>query len=109
MPDTGYLIAATLISAGITWTLRATPFLVVGRLRAMPAVAYLSEHLPLGIMLILVMYSVRGLELSSIGDGTVTAASLCVTVALHLWRGNAALSILAGTAVQMSLLAAVHG
>ncbi|MGO2660474.1 branched-chain amino acid transporter permease [Mycetocola reblochoni] len=107
MTDPWYLVSAVAISAAITWTLRAAPFLVVGQLRRAALVRELSEQLPLGIMIILVMYSVGGLGISSLSEGAVTAASLCVTVALQLWRRNAALSILAGTAVQVTLLSSL--
>ncbi|MGV4980844.1 hypothetical protein ACVB8X_05940 [Streptomyces sp. NRAIS4] len=36
-------------------------------------------------------------------------AALAVTVGLHLWRRNAALSILAGTAVHVALASTVFG
>lgn len=107
MNDTSYLIAAVLIAAGITWALRAAPFLLVAQLRRAAIVRDLAEHLPLGIMIILVMYSVRGLELTSVSEGMITAASLCVTLALQLWRHNAALSIFVGTAIQVSLFSAL--
>ena len=106
MSDPWYLLAATGIAAGITWTLRATPFLVVGRLRRMPVVEYLGERRPVGVMPILVLYTLRDIDLGALPSTVPTLAALVVTAALQLWRRNAVLSILVGTAAHVGLVTA---
>lgn len=106
MPDTGYAIAAVLISAAVTWALRALPFAALAPLRASAAVQYLGTRMPAGVMLILVAYCLRDLPLSD-SRALAPLAALAVTVGLHLWRRNALLSILGGTAVHVALASTV--
>jgi branched-subunit amino acid transport protein AzlD len=109
MPDPSYLLAALAVSAAVTWSLRALPFRVLAPLRASAAVGYLSARMPLGLMVILLAYCLRDLPLADPARAVPGITALAVTVALHLWRRNAVLSILGGTAVNVvlaSLLAA---
>lgn len=106
MPDTTYLVAAVLVSATVTWALRALPFAVLAPMRASGTVRYLSTRMPVGIMVILVVYCLRDLPLTHAGAAAPLAA-LAVTVGLHLWRRNALLSILGGTAVHVALASTV--
>ncbi|NKY51947.1 branched-chain amino acid transporter permease [Nocardia vermiculata] len=107
MPDTGYLIAAVAVCAAITWSLRALPFALLAPLRTSATVAYLSRHMPVGVMVVLAAYTLRD---STPAQWTVTGPALAVTVAVHLWRRNAVLSILTGTALHVVLtMLFVHG
>ncbi len=103
MPDTPYLIAAVLISAAITWTLRALPFAALARLRASPTVTYLATVMPAGVMIILAVYCLRDLPLARPDRLLVTLVAVAATVGLHLWRRSAVLSILGGTALYVTL------
>ena len=105
MPDTSYLISAVAVASAVTWSLRAVPFTVLARLRASPAVAYLSARMPLGVMVILLVYSLRDLPVTSPMGLLPDVAALAATVSLHLWRRNAVLSIMAGTALHVVLVA----
>ncbi|MFE7572766.1 branched-chain amino acid transporter permease [Streptomyces sp. NPDC057539] len=102
MPDTPYLIAAVAVSAAITWALRALPFAALSRLRASGTVQYLSTRMPAGIMVILLVYCLRDLPLPA-SRVIAPLVALGVTVGLHLWRRDALLSILGGTAVHVVL------
>jgi len=106
MPDTGHAIAAVLVAAAVTFGLRALPFAVLTPLRASGTVQYLSTRMPAGVMVILVAYCLRDLPLTDT-RALAPAAALAVTVALHLWRRNALLSILGGTAVHVILASTV--
>ncbi|MGN5381829.1 branched-chain amino acid ABC transporter [Streptomyces sp. MUSC 14] len=106
MPDTPYLVAAVLVSAAVTWGLRALPFAVLGPLRASRTVRYLQSRMPAGIMVILVVYCLRDLPVTRTAV-LAPLAALAVTVGVHLWRRNAPLSILAGTAVNVALASTV--
>lgn len=98
MPDLGYLLAAVAVSAAVTWGLRALPFTALAPLRASRTVQYLSTRMPAGVMVILLVYCLRNLPLTS-PRALPPLAGLTVTTGLHLWRRSALLSILGGTAV----------
>ncbi|MEV4340851.1 AzlD domain-containing protein [Streptomyces sp. NPDC049590] len=106
MSDTGYAVAAILVTAAVTWALRALPFVVLAPLRASATVRFLSTRMPGGVMVILVVYCLRDLPVAEV-RATAPAAALSVTAGLHLWRRNALLSILGGTAVHIILSSAV--
>ena len=103
MPDTPYLVAAVAVSAAFTWGLRALPFTALAPLRASAAVSYLADRMPLGVMVILVAYTLRNLPLAGPVQALPDVLALAVTLGLHLWRRNAVLSILGGTAVHVAL------
>jgi branched-subunit amino acid transport protein AzlD len=107
MPDPAYLIGAVAVAAAVTWSLRALPFTVLGPLRASSAVRYLGARMPLGVLVILLAYSVRDLPLAHPALALPTVLALAATMGLHLWRHNAVLSILGGTAVHVLLVSAV--
>ena len=107
MPPTPYLLAAVAVSAAVTWALRALPFTVLAPLRASAAVGYLSARMPLGVMVILLAYTLRNLSPADPGQALPDALALAATVGLHLWRRNAVLSILGGTAVHVVLATAL--
>ncbi|ANP51485.1 branched-subunit amino acid transport protein AzlD [Streptomyces griseochromogenes] len=106
MSETTYLVAAILVSAAVTWALRALPFAALAPLRASGTVQYLSTRMPAGIMVILVVYCLRDVPPDH-ARALAPFAALTVTVGLHLWRRNALLSILGGTAVHVALASTV--
>jgi branched-subunit amino acid transport protein AzlD len=97
MADTSHIVAMVVVSAAITWVLRALPFAVLAPMRRSAVVRYLSLHMPLGIMVILAFYTVRNVPAAGAVPGWSAVAALAVTVGLHLWRRNILLSIVAGT------------
>ncbi|MFF7442968.1 branched-chain amino acid transporter permease [Streptomyces sp. NPDC008122] len=106
MPDTTYAIATVLVAAAVTWALRALPFVALAPLRASSTVQYLSTRMPAGIMIILIVYCLHDLPVTEVRAAAPLVA-LVVTVGLHLWRRNALLSILGGTAVHVLLTSTV--
>ncbi|MEV0266224.1 AzlD domain-containing protein [Streptomyces sp. NPDC050617] len=106
MPDTRYAIAAILVTAAVTWGLRALPFAALTPLRASKTVQYLSARVPAGVMLILLVYCLRDIPLTH-ASSLAPLIALAVTIGLHLWRRNALLSILCGTAVHVILASTV--
>jgi len=107
MPHAPYLLAAVAVSAAVTWGLRALPFTALARLRASAAVGYLSARMPLGVMVILLAYTLRSLPVADPAQALPGILALAATVGLHLWRRNAMLSILGGTAVHVALATAL--
>ncbi|WP_433888760.1 branched-chain amino acid transporter permease [Streptomyces sp. CA-111067] len=107
MPDTGYLIAAVGVAVAVTWGLRALPFAVLAPLRSSPLTAYLNAAMPVGVMVILTVYTLRGFSPRVPDAAWPTGLALACTVGLHLWRRNVLLSILGGTAVHVALASTV--
>jgi branched-subunit amino acid transport protein AzlD len=104
MADNSHVVAMVLVSASITWLLRALPFAVLAPMRRSAVVRYLSLHMPLGVMMILVFYTVRNVPAAGAVPGWSAGAALAVTVGLHLWRRNVLLSIVAGTLTNVLLV-----
>jgi branched-subunit amino acid transport protein AzlD len=107
MVDPGHVAAMVGVSAAITWALRALPFAALAPMRRSIVVRYLSLHMPVGIMLILAVYTLRDAASAGAGRGWATAAAVAVTVALHAWRRNALVSIVGGTLVNVALVSLV--
>lgn len=59
MADNAYIAVLVAVSAAVTWALRALPFAVLAPMRHSRVVKYLSVHMPVGVMLILAVYTVR--------------------------------------------------
>jgi branched-subunit amino acid transport protein AzlD len=104
MPDAAYLWAASLTMFAVTFALRALPFAALRPLRDSALVAFLSRHLPAGIMVILAVYTLREVSLLETPHGLPEAIALAVTVVVHLRMRNAVTSIVTGTAVYVVLV-----
>ncbi|ANW63340.1 branched-chain amino acid ABC transporter [Mycobacterium sp. djl-10] len=104
MPDNGYIALLVLISAAVTWMLRALPFAVLAPMRHSSVVRYLSVHMPVGVMVMLAVYTVHGAARQTPAEVGWLAVGVAVTAGLHLWRGQALLSIAVGTATYVTLL-----
>lgn len=87
----------------VTVALRALPFAAVTFFRESALVAWLGIAMPVGVMVVLVMYTLVG---GTDRPGGVGAALIAVvfTVALHLWKRSATWSILLGTALYVVLV-----
>lgn len=87
----------------VTLILRALPFVFRRVLRGSPLLDFLGLTMPVGVMTVLVVYSIAGAEGEA---GGIAAAGLAAvaTLGLHAWRRSMALSILAGTALYMMLV-----
>ncbi|WP_312715787.1 branched-chain amino acid transporter permease [Corynebacterium flavescens] len=97
------VVAVLLPIAVVTVLLRQLPFSFVRVLKESQLIGLLGITMPVGVMTVLVVYTLRSqAEL----PGGVAAACLAaaVTAALHLWRRHSALSIFGGTAFYMVLV-----
>jgi branched-subunit amino acid transport protein AzlD len=103
MPDTRYLLGLVLVNAAVTWGLRAVPFAVLAPMRRSPLVGRLAAQLPLGVMLILALSTVRGVSFADGGRAAGFLFAVGVTIGLQLWRRSFVLSIVAGTATYVLL------
>ena len=105
-----YLIGMLAMAGVLSFLLRAAPFLLFGRGKEPPAVVrYLGRVLAPAVIAMLVVYCFVGYVkdgcLASPLHGGAELAAAALTVGLHLWRRNPLLSIAAGTALYMALVA----
>jgi branched-subunit amino acid transport protein AzlD len=100
-----YVVLAIFISALITFSLRALPFLLFSGDRRMPDwLSRLGAVLPSAIMAVLIVYCLKGVKSDIIGTGIPSAIAVLVVALSFKWKHNTSLSILSGTAVYMLLL-----
>ena len=86
------------VAAIVTFIIRAIPFVAFGGKREVPiTVTYLGKVLPPAIMVILVIYCIKGIHLLSGSHGIPELLSIAVVTALHVWKRNTLLSIAVGT------------
>lgn len=106
MPDlsaNAYIALMVVVSAAVTWGLRILPFAALAPMRDSAIIRYLRVHMPVGVMVILALYTVGGAPREGL-DLAWLAVGVLVTAGLHLWRGQALLSILVGTASYVALM-----
>lgn len=97
MPEWTYVATALAVAVAVTVTLRALPFALKNALSESALLADLGRWMPLGAVAILAVYCLSSIE-PAVTDRTAgQVAGTAVTVAIHLWRRNPMLSIVAGT------------
>lgn len=109
MTDTAYLAAAVIVSALVTWALRALPFLFLHRLRHSAVLQEVGAALPVGVMTVLVLHTVHEVPPLDPARSIPVLVGLVATAGLHLWRGNALLSIGVGTGLHVVLASTLPG
>lgn len=92
------IAVAVVVVAVITFVCRVAPFaLLRGRSRS-PLVDFLASTMPLGVMIVLVAYTLDG-----VGAAPATwlpaVVGIGTTAGLHLWRRSIGLSLIGGTGV----------
>lgn len=97
-------VAIIAVCAACTFLERALPFAIFRKGEVPGVIRYLGKVLPMAIMMTLVIYCIRGISFSSPGKFVPEMIGCTVTAVLHLWKRNAFLSILGGTAVYMILI-----
>ena len=108
MPDNGYIALLVAVSAAVTWALRMRAVRGAGtdaaqRRGEVPQPCTCRS----GVMVMLTIYTLRHAAASPTrGELGWLAIGVAVTAGLHLWRGQALVSILVGTAVYVVLMSA---
>lgn len=105
MPEWWQILLALLVIFAVTYSLRLAPFVLLRRLRDSDLLDRIARTMPLGVMAVLVVYTLSSVDLGAAPYGAPEAGGVAVTVALHVWRRNAMVSIVGGTAAYMGLLA----
>ena len=110
--STEYLLILTAVTAGVTFLLRALPFLCFGTGKRPPALILSIGNVlsPAAIaMLVVYCFACYAKDRPPVDHmfGLAEIVAAAVVVALQLWKRNPLLSILAGTAVYMTLVQTV--
>lgn len=96
------IVAAVAVATMLT---RFLPFLLFSGSKKLPRVIEdLGRLLPPAMMGLLVVYSLRGVDILGGNHGVPEAIAVAVTAGIHLWKRNTLLSILAGTVCYMLLV-----
>ena len=86
----------------MTFALRAFPFVIFSGKKQLPDIMVtLEKQLPCAIMILLVVYCIKGVSFADASSWISTFAGVLVTALVHLKKKNVLLSILAGTLVYM--------
>lgn len=102
---TSHFILMIVVMVIVTVALRVTPFLVFGAGKKTPAyIEYLGKVLPYAIMGMLVVYCLKGVEITGGNHGLPELIACALVVALQVWRRNTLISIVAGTVCYMILI-----
>ena len=91
------MLAMILISMAMTYSLRAFPFLLLGKKGEMsPVISYLGKMLPYAVMAALVVYCLKDLREGLTPEAVCMIPAVLVVTAVHLWKRNTVLSIFVG-------------
>lgn len=104
MPDLHSAAVITVIAL-VTAGLRFLPFWIFGENRKTPPlIAYLGQVLPYATMGMLVVYCLKGVDLTAAPFGIPEFLGCAVVALLHIWKRSTLLSIGAGTVCYMLLV-----
>ncbi len=103
--DRTQIFLAIIISAVITFFLRALPFIAFRGERRMPEkLIYLGNVLPSAIMAVLIVYCLKDVAANFKSCGVPDLVSVLSVAVSYKWKHNTLLSIMLGTACNMLLL-----
>lgn len=99
------IVAAMIVGTLIT---RFLPFFIFPAGKETPKyVNYLGNTLPFATMGLLVVYCLKGVQITTAPHGLPELIAIVVIAILHRWKSNSLLSIGIGTVVYMFLVQAV--
>ena len=103
--DNKYILTVVAISAIITFSLRAFPFVVFRGEKQLPEkIKQLGNMLPPAIMAVLVIYCLKDINGSFKETGVFQLIAVAVVAVTYKFKHNTLLSIAAGTICYMLLL-----
>lgn len=104
---TQQLLTIAVVSVGTILT-RFLPFLIFPPGKPTPQyIKYLGKVLPSAVFGLLVVYCLKGINLTAAPHGVPEAIAILVVVVLHLWKKQSLISIAGGTAAYMILIQVV--
>lgn len=97
MPSNSYYFIAIAVAAAVTFLLRVVPFGIKSALAKSQLVVALATWIPLGAMVVLALYAIGDADYSTVNVGMPYIIATIVTIAVHLWRKNFMVTLIAGT------------
>lgn len=101
--DLAMVLAVLVPIAVVTVLLRAVPFSARRKLGDSKLVGLLGVTMPVGVMVVLVVYTLAG-QTDSPGGLVPGLLATAATALIHLWAKRPAVSILSGTVIYMVLI-----
>lgn len=100
-----YLLSFILVSALATFATRVIPFLFLERHTEHPLIKHLGRYLPAAVMALLAtVFLYRSADWQASLPGLDALVAGLLVSGMHLWRRNALLSIVTGTAAYMIIV-----
>ena len=99
-----HLWSVILVMAAATFATRLTPFVLLQHRADHPLLLYLGRYMPPAVMTLLVLYSLLGMDLSSLRAGLPVLIAGGLTLGIHSWLRHPLLSIFSGTGCYMLLI-----
>lgn len=98
------MVAAVLLPiCVVTLLLRELPFSFIKALKGSQFIGLLGMTMPVGVMTVLVVYTVYG-QKEAPGGVLAALIGVAITAGLHWWRKSSAFSIFGGTAAYVLLV-----
>ncbi|MDH5187908.1 MAG: AzlD domain-containing protein [Rhodospirillaceae bacterium] len=104
MNDNIYLLSIIAVMTVATFATRAFPFVALKGKGGHPLMDYIGRYMPPAVMTILVLYSMKNVDIFNAPFGANEFIALGITTAVHLWKENSLLSIFSATAFYMAAL-----
>ncbi len=104
MNETLMYIATIAVVALVTALIRIIPFMLFAKGDVPKSVEYLGDTLPNAIMIILVIFCLRNIQITVSPYGLPEIAATLFIIIFQYKKGNTLLSILLGTAIYMILI-----
>lgn len=97
------ILLLVIIMAFITFFTRALPFILLKYKKIPDILLYLEINIPPIIMLLLVLYCIKDINLIKVPYGLPEIISIIVVILLHIWKKNILISIFGGTLLYIAL------
>lgn len=107
MLTTSQTVIIIAVTAAATIITRYLPFMLFADKNESPYIDYLGKVLPYAAIGLLVVYCLKGINITASPYGAPEAISIIVIAILHYWKENTLLSIGAGTVIYMILVQAI--
>jgi branched-subunit amino acid transport protein AzlD len=95
---------AVLVMAGVTFFTRALPFVFFAKRRPPSIVVFLEKYIPPMVMMILVVYCLKDIDMTASPYGIPEIVSVVFVVIIHMLVRNPLVSIFGGTLLYMIIV-----
>ena len=90
-----HVLAVVAVAAAVTFALLYSGVKGADQVSHRPLMQFLSRTMPLGVMVVLVAYTLGDLS-ADLGRSAALVGAVAITTGLHLWRGEGGPSFLDG-------------